>query len=123
MMGKHVKEEWQQYLLDEKKEYTEEQLIEKFKCAVNYLKEKHMRMDQEMFTNPDNVDKKYNLSEKDKQDYGKAFQKEGYALQDCKKIMCVMDAVYHVLDISKEDARQFTLYIAECVWKANRPDM
>ena len=24
-----------------------------------------------------------------------------------------MDAVYHVLDISKEEARQFTLYIAE----------
>ena len=44
MMGKHVKEEWKQYLLDEKKEYTKEQLIEKFKCAVNYLKEKHMRL-------------------------------------------------------------------------------
>lgn len=53
------------------------------------------------------------MSDKDKEVYAKSFEKEGYAPQDCKTIIKVMDAVYHVLDISKEEARQFTLYIAE----------
>lgn len=112
-MSKNVKEEWKQYSLEEGKEYTIEQLVEKFKYAVSYLKAKHVRIDYEMCAFPNRVNEKYHLSERDKQDYEKAFQNEGYAPQDCKKIVCVMDAVYHILDISKEEAGQFTLYVAE----------
>ena len=114
-MSKKVKDEWKQYLLDEEKDYSVEQLIEKFKYAVSYLKSHHLRIVPEMFTDsdPDIVDEKYHLSDKDKEVYAKSFEKEGYAPQDCKTIIKVMDAVYHVLDISKEEARQFTLYIAE----------
>lgn len=114
-MSKKVKDEWKQYLLDEEKDYSVEQLIEKFKYAVSYLKSHHLRIVPEMFTDsdPDIVDEKYHLSDKDKEVYAKSFEKEGYAPQDCKTIIKVMDVVYHTLDISKEEARQFTLYIAE----------
>lgn len=112
-MSKKVKDKWKQYLLDEEKDYSVEQLIEKFKYAVSYLKSHHIRIVHEMFTDPGIVDKKYHLSDKDKEVYAKSFEKEGYAPQDCNTIIKVMDAVYHVLDISKEEARQFTLYIAE----------
>lgn len=112
-MSKKVKDEWKQYLLDEKEDYSVEQIIEKFKYAVSYLKSHHIRIVPEMFTDSGIVDKKYHLSDKDKKVYAKSFEKEGYAPQDCKTIIKVMDAVYHVLDISKEEARQFTLYIAE----------
>lgn len=112
-MSKKVKDEWKQYLLDEKEEYSVEQIIEKFKYAVSYLKSHHMRIVPEMFTDPGILDKKYHLSDKDKEVYAKSFEKEGYAPQDCKTIIKVMDAVYYVLDISKEEAKQFTLYIAE----------
>lgn len=33
-MSKKVKDEWKQYLLDEKEDYSVEQIIEKFKYAV-----------------------------------------------------------------------------------------
>lgn len=112
-MSKKVKDEWKQYLLDEKEECSVEQIIEKFKYAVSYLKSHHMRIVPEMFTDPGILDKKYHLSDKDKEVYAKSFEKEGYAPQDCKTIIKVMDAVYYVLDISKEEAKQFTLYIAE----------
>lgn len=112
-MSKKVKDEWKQYLLDEKEEYSVEQIIEKFKYAVSYLKSHHMRIVPEMFTDPGILDKKYHLSDKDKEVYAKSFEKEGYVPQDCKTIIKVMDAVYYVLDISKEEAKQFTLYIAE----------
>lgn len=40
-MSKKVKDEWKQYLLDEKEDYSVEQIIEKFKYAVSYLKSHH----------------------------------------------------------------------------------
>ena len=70
-MSKKVKDEWKQYLLDEEKDYSVEQLIEKFKYAVSYLKSHHLRIVPEMFTDsdPDIVDEKYHLSDKDKEVY------------------------------------------------------
>ena len=41
-MSKKVKDEWKQYLLDEKEDYSVEQIIEKFKYAVSYLKSHHI---------------------------------------------------------------------------------
>lgn len=112
-MSKKVKDEWKQYLLDEKEDNSAEQVIEKFKYAVSYLKLHHMRIVPEMFTDSDIIDEKYCLSDKDKELYANLFEKEGYTSQDCKTIVKVMDAAYHALDISKEEARKFTLYIAE----------
>lgn len=112
-MSKKVKDEWKQYLLEEKKDYSIEQIIEKFKHAISYLKLHHMRIVLERFTDPDLVDEKYRLSNEDKEIYVKSFEIDDYTSQDCKKLIKVMDAVYHTLDISKEEARQFTLYIAE----------
>ena len=37
-----IKEEWQEYALDSTKEYTYEEIIEKFKYALSYLQERHM---------------------------------------------------------------------------------
>ncbi len=56
-MSKKVKDKWKQYLLDEEKDYSVEQLIEKFKYAVSYLKSHHIRIVHEMFTDPGIVDK------------------------------------------------------------------
>ena len=43
-----MREEWKKYLLDENKEYTDEEIMEKFKNAVSYLQAKHMRYDLKM---------------------------------------------------------------------------
>lgn len=112
-MSKKVKDEWKQYLLDEEKDYSVEQITERFKYAVSYLRLHHIRIVPEMFTDPDIVDEKYRLSNEDKELYVKSFEIDDYTSQDCKKLIKVMDAVYHTLDISKEEAKQFTLYIAE----------
>ena len=108
-----MKEEWKEFLLDDSKEYTLEQFIEKFKQAVDYLHSKHMRIGSQMLTERRAYDLQFHLDEIEKEYYTRIFEKEGYALMDCKKIVEVMDALYHMLDISKEEASCFTLYIAD----------
>ena len=114
-----IKEEWQEYALDSTKEYTYEEIIEKFKYALSYLQERHMKIDYEIsktfmgVIDIDAIGDKYNLSEDENVFYAKEFEKEGYVPEDCQKIVQVMQAVYRVLNISKEEAKDFTLYIAE----------
>ena len=108
-----MKEEWKEFLLDDSKEYTLEQFIEKFKQAVDYLHSKHMRIGSQMLTERRAYDLQFHLDEIEKEYYTRIFEKEGYALKDCKKIVEVMDALYHMLDISKEEASCFALYIAD----------
>lgn len=108
-----MREEWKEFLLDEGKEYTLAQFIEKFKCAVDYLHSKHMRVSSKMLIKRGEYDLQFHLDEEDQEYYTRVFAKEGYALKDCKKIVEVMDALYHMLDISKEEASCFTLNIAE----------
>ena len=112
-MNKKVKEEWKQYLLDENQEYTMDQLSEKFRMAVNYLQSKHIRLNEQMLMNLKVVESQLHLSEQDREQYAAQFQKEGYLPQDSMKMVEVMDALYHLLDISKDEAVQLTLYIAE----------
>ena len=114
-----IKEEWQEYALDSSKEYPYEEIIEKFKYALSYLQERHMKIDFEIprifmgIIDIGAIEDKYTLSEDEKIFYAKEFEKEGYASEDCQKIVQVMQAVYRLLNISKEEARDFTLYIAE----------
>ena len=111
-MKENVKNEWKEYLLEEK-EYTFEQFIEKYKHAIGYLKKKHMRISDDFFVNQESNNQKYHLSDRDKMFYEKEYEGEGYSPLDCKKIINVMDVLYQLLDISKEEARKFTSYIAE----------
>lgn len=112
-MVKEIKKEWKEYLLDENKECTTDELIECFKKALNYLFLKHIRINSDMLVNPQRASEQYHLSEPDQENYIMLFQNEGYAAQDSKKMVEVMDALYHMLDISKQEAYEFTLYIAE----------
>lgn len=108
-----MREEWKKYLLDENKEYTDEEIMEKFKNAVSYLQAKHMRYDLKMLSEPGNKDEWYHLSDSDKANYLQVFLKERYTLESCEKLISTMDAAYHLLNISKEEASRFVLYCAE----------
>ena len=105
-----MREEWKKYLLDENKEYTDEEIMEKFKNAVSYLQAKHMRYDLKMLSKPGNKDEWYHLSDSDKANYLQVFLKERYTLESCEKLISTMDAAYHLLNISKEEASRFVLY-------------
>lgn len=112
-MAKEIKKEWQKYLLNENKEYTTEELIEDFKEAVDYLFSKHVRLSSDMLVNPQRASEQYHLSEQDQAVYLGKFHHAGYAVNDSEKMVEVMDVLYHVLNISKDEAGEFTLYITE----------
>lgn len=112
-MAKEIKKEWQKYLLNENKEYTTEELIEDFKKAVDYLFSKHVRLSSDMLVNPQRASEQYHLSEQDQAVYLGKFHHVGYAVNDSEKMVEVMDVLYHVLNISKDEAGEFTLYITE----------
>lgn len=112
MSKKEIKTEWKQYMVDENKEYSFLEFFEKFKEAVGFLKEKGIRVTKEILSS-DNYEKEYRLTDDEKLYYTKRFMNRGYSESDSETIIKVMDALYHMLDITKEQTEKFTEYIAE----------
>ncbi len=112
MKNIEIRNEWKQYMVDESKEYSFSEFFEKFKEAVRFLKEKGIRVTKEILSS-DDYEKEYRLTDDERLYYTKRFMNRGYAENDSKTIVKVMDVLYHLLDISKEEAEKFTEYIAE----------
>lgn len=113
MSKKEIENEWKQYLLDEDKEYELSELLQNFKRAVDFLRTKGLRISKISLLTPKDFDKEFHLSEDDKSYYLQRFVNKGYNKHDSETIITVMDALYHMLDITKEQAEKFTEYIAE----------
>ncbi len=107
-----IREEWKQYLFEEGKDYTLEEAIEKAKEAILYLKNKGVRVTENMLFNQEQHEKDFRLSELEIQEYIQKFCKEGYAVKDCTTIVKVMDVIYHMFDIDKNKAYEMALYAA-----------
>lgn len=107
MRKEKIRNEWKQYLLDESRDYSLAEFLEKFKGAVGFLKEKGIRATKEILNLGDN-ENKYRLTDNEKLYYTEHFMNSGYREYDAKTIVKVMDTIYHILDISKEEAEKFT---------------
>lgn len=114
MIKEEIRNEWKRYLLDENRDYSLSEFLEKFREAVGFLKEKGIRVTKELIIlSSDDYEKEYRLMDNEKLYYTKRFMNRGYKEDDSKTIVKVMDVLYHVLDISKEEAEKFTEYVAE----------
>ena len=114
MIKEEIRNEWKRYLLDENRDYSLSEFIEKFREAVVFLKEKGIRVTKELIIlSLDDYEKEYRLMDDEKLYYTKQFMNRGYKENDSQTIVKVMDALYHMLDISKEEAEKITDYIAE----------
>lgn len=112
-MDKTVRKEWEQYLFEEGKEYTFEEVIQKIADVVTFLKEKNARVTANMFLNSNAADLEYHLSEAEKEKYIQLFNEKGYAISDCETIVKVIDAIYHGFDITVEKAYEMAEYTVE----------
>lgn len=109
---KEVRKEWKQYVFEEGKDYSFEEEIGKFKNAVTFLKNKCVRVSEQMFLDQEQYESDFHLSEMEKAKYIQTFNKEGYATHDCVTIVNVMDVIYHAFDISKDKAFEIAEYAA-----------
>ena len=112
MTTQTVRTEWKQYLFDEGKDYTLNEAIQKVTDAVMFLKSKNMRITENLFVDTAKFDAEFRLSESKKDEYIQIFMNEGYAKEDCKTIVKVMDAIYHTFDITENRAFEVTKYAA-----------
>ena len=112
MATQTVRTEWKQYLFDEGKDYTLNEAIQKVTDAVMFLKSKNMRINENLFVDTAKFDAEFRLSESKKDEYIQIFMNEGYAKEDCKTIVKVMDAIYHTFDITENRAFEVTKYAA-----------
>lgn len=114
MIKEEIRNEWKRYSVDENRDYSLLEFLEKFREAVGFLKEKGIRVTKELIIlSSDDYEKEYRLMDNEKQYYTRRFINRGYKEDDSKTIVKVMDILYHMLDISKEEAENFTEYIAE----------
>lgn len=111
-MSKKVRKEWEQYLFEAGKDYTLEEAKGKAINATMFLKNKGMRISENLFLNHEQYGLDYRLSETEKVAYARKFNEEGYAPDDCETIVKVMDAIYHAFDITKDKAYEVSLYAA-----------
>jgi len=111
-MSRELRAEWKEYLFEEGKDYTLEEAIEKFVTVVMFLKDKGVRVTEQMFLDMPQFDKEFRLSDVDKATYIKIFSAEGYAPDDSAKIVKVMDVIYHTFDVSMNKAYEMIKYAA-----------
>ena len=112
-MSKTVRKEWEQYLFEAGKDYTLEEAIGKAINAIMFLKNKGIRISENLFLNSDQYGLDYRLSESEKAVYAQKFSEEGYATQDCAIIVKVMDVIYHTFDITTDKAYEVAQYAAD----------
>lgn len=112
MNKEEIRNEWKQYMVDDNKDYSLPEFVEKFSEAVGFLKEKGIRIKKELLESKD-FENEYRLTDDEKLYYTKRFMNSGYRENDAKTIVKVMDTIYHMLDISKEEAEKFTEYAAD----------
>ena len=112
MRKEEIRNVWKQYLLDENRDYSLSEFTEKFREAVGFLKENGIRVTKEVL-NSDDYEKEYRLTDDEKLYYAKRFMNRGYNENDSKVIVKTMDALYHILNVSKEEAEKFTEYAAD----------
>lgn len=112
-MSKKVRKEWEQYLFEVGKDYTLEEAKGKVINATMFLKNKGIRISENLFLHPKQYGLDCRLSEAEKATYARKFNEEGYAPDDCETIVKVMDAIYHAFDITKDKAYEVSLYTAD----------
>lgn len=108
-----VREDWRKFLLDEDQNYTFLEATDILKRSVFYLKEKGIRITEKMLILPKMASQEYYLTDTDKAIYMAKFEHERYDIDSCKKLLEVMDAVYHYFDLTKDKSAEFVLYVAE----------
>lgn len=112
-MSKIVRKEWKKYMFNENEHYDDEQVINKIKEICDYLQMKHLRIVFGMTFFSEYIQKQYHLTDEEKRNYANIFRANGYVPDACKTLVQTTDALYHMLDISKEEAMQLSLYTAE----------
>ena len=111
-MSNVIREEWKQFLFVEGKEYTVEEAVGQFGRAIKFLKEKGVRVTEQMLLNMAQFDKEFRLSDTEKLTYTKIFCDEGYSFDDSAKIVKVMDVIYHTFNVSMDKVYEMTKYAA-----------
>ena len=108
-----VRDEWEHYLFEEGKDYSFDEAKNKAREALGFLSSNKARVSEKMLFNPEQHEKDFRLSTNEKYTYIQRYHREGYALDDCIKIVTVMDILYHFFDINVEKAFEMALYAAD----------
>lgn len=113
MSRQSISPEWQQYLIDKDKEYTIEEMIEKVREAIRFLKSKHIRITDEFFTDMKKFSEKYILTDIQKNELTREYEQMGYACNDSVRIVDTLQVLYKTFDLTLEETTALTTYIVE----------
>lgn len=112
-MKNTIKDEWNKYLFQIEKEYSIEEMVDVIWSMFCYLKTNRMRFDITMLTDPKRFANMYLLSNEEIQTYLRYFKDKQFDDESAMKIVNCMGIVYHMLDISLDEARHFADYTSQ----------
>lgn len=112
-MKSNFKKEWNAYLFQEGVEYSKSEVIEKIIMMYKFFKSKKMRVDVTLWTNPKKFEQMYRLTDEEVQKYTEFFKRKLFDSESCNKIVHCMGVVYHMLDISLDEALDFADYTSQ----------
>ncbi len=112
-MSNKLRTEWEQYVFEAGKDYTFEEAIGKVSNALKHLKDMGVRVTEDMLLNNEKFEIDFHLLDEEKERYIQMFNGQGYAVKDCTTIVKVMDAMYHMFDVTTDEAYEMASYAAD----------
>jgi hypothetical protein len=111
--NKRFRGEWSEYLFQDGVEYSMEEVFEKIKKMLGFMENRKMRVDATMWINPNQFSYMYLLSKEEIKTYTEYFKMKQFDNASASKIVECMNAVYHMLYISVEEALDFADYTSQ----------
>lgn len=112
-MNNKVRTQWEQYVFEVGKDYTYEESFEKVVNALKYLKDKGVRVTEDMLLNNEKFESDFHLSDEEIARYIYMLISTEYTTKDGATIIKVMDAMYHMFDITTDEAYEMASYAAD----------
>lgn len=110
MNEKSVRPEWQHYLFEDEKDYSEKEIIDKLTDVFSFFTSRKMRVNFILCNNINESKGKTHLSYIDKIKYVKRFEQRGVSADDCHTVVKIMDFIYQNFELSKDEAEDITNY-------------